>query len=253
MPRLSSVALAESGLVWHADGLASPVTAVRATGHAALDAQLPGGGWPVGDMVEILQVQSGQNEWRLLLPSLATSKPGPVVLVGAPHMPFGPGLSAQGLALERLLWVSTIEPAARMWACEQALRCTEVVAVLAWLPQARTEQLRRLQMVASKHAKLLFVMRPAHARSESSPAALRLLVSLQAGNDNMQLEILKRRGPPSVQPLYLPTRNTRMAALLARNQGRVRNTRAQSLAGATKVAGEVVGVGHALDRITSAS
>ncbi len=82
--------------VWRADELARPAGRVLATGHGLLDLQLPGGGWPVGAMVEILQAQSGQNEWRLLLPALRTSPAGPVVLVGAPHVPFGPGLAAQG-------------------------------------------------------------------------------------------------------------------------------------------------------------
>jgi protein ImuA len=40
------------------------------------------------------------------------------------------------------------DAAARVWACEQALRCAGVSAVLAWLPQVRPEQLRRLQMAA---------------------------------------------------------------------------------------------------------
>jgi hypothetical protein len=38
---------------------------------------------------------------RLLLPALARAPAGPVLLVGAPHMPFGPGLAAQGLAPAR--------------------------------------------------------------------------------------------------------------------------------------------------------
>ncbi|MFO1192109.1 MAG: translesion DNA synthesis-associated protein ImuA [Rhodoferax sp.] len=208
------------GAVWRADALARPAGAVLATGHAPLDAQLPGGGWPVGALVEILQAHSGQNEWRLLLPALARSPAGPVLLVGAPHPPFGPGLAAQGLAPERLLWITAAQPAARMWACEQALRCAEVSAVLAWLPQARAEQLRRLHMAASEHAKLLFVMRPARARAESSPAVLRLVVSLQADSDALQLEIFKRRGPPALQPLQVPARHGRLAALLARSAGR---------------------------------
>ena len=220
MPRLSLAALAQNAVLWPADALASPIGAVLATGHAALDAQLPDGGWPVGAMVKILQAQSGQNEWRLLLSALAHAGPGPVVLIGAPHVPFGPGLAAQGLALERLSWVVTAEPASRMWACEQALRCTEVVAVLAWLPQAGSEQLRRLNVAAAEHAKLLFIVRPAQVQTESSPAPLRLLVSLQPGNDAVQLEILKRRGPPLTQPVRLAARNGRLAALLSRNQGR---------------------------------
>jgi len=202
--------------VWRADELARPVDAVVATGHAALDAQLPAGGWPVGALVEVLQAQNNLNEWRLLLPALARCT-GPVLLVGAPHRPFGPGLAAQGLDPQRLLCVTTQTTAQRLWACEQALRCADVTAVLAWLPQAgsgpvRPEQLRRLQMAASTHSKLLFVMRPLAAREESSPAALRVLVN---GHDRLALHILKRRGPPLEQPLCLPARAARLAALLA--------------------------------------
>lgn len=210
--------------VWRADELARPVDAVVATGHAALDAQLPAGGWPVGALVEVLQSKNNLNEWRLLLPALARCS-GPVLLVGAPHQPFGPGLAAQGLDPRRLLCVTAQTTAQRLWACEQALRCADVTAVLAWLPQAgsgqvRPEQLRRLQMAASTHSKLLFVMRPLAAREESSPATLRVLVSGQEngqvnGQDRLALHILKRRGPPLEQPLSLPARAARLAALLA--------------------------------------
>ena len=58
------------GAVWRADELARNVGATRPTGHAALDAVLPGGGWPVGALVEVLQPQAGQGEWRLLAPAL---------------------------------------------------------------------------------------------------------------------------------------------------------------------------------------
>ena len=220
MSSFSSLVVAENAAVWRAGELASPVAAVLATGHAALDAELPGGGWPVGALVEILQTQSGQGEWRLLLPALARCGPGPVVLVGAPQMPFGPGLSAQGLAAERLLWITTAEPASRLWACEQALRCTEVAAVLAWLPQARDDQLRRLHLAGASHGKLLFVMRPAPARVQSSPAALRLLVTLRPDDDGLCLEILKRRGPAAARVLQIAARQGRLAALLARKPGR---------------------------------
>ncbi|MDO9196780.1 translesion DNA synthesis-associated protein ImuA [Rhodoferax sp.] len=206
--------------VWRADELGCAAGATVASGHAALDAQLPGGGWPVGAINEILQAQSGQNEWRLLLPALRRAAPGPVVLVGAPHVPFGPGLCAQGFEAQRLLWIRAGAPAARLWASEQALRCSEVAAVLAWLPQVRAEQLRRLQMAAQEHRKLLFVMRPAQAIAESSPAVLRLLVASPlaeegAPGDALQLHILKRRGPPLTQALALPARSARLGALLA--------------------------------------
>ena len=249
------VPVAAPGAVWRADELARPAGAVLATGHALLDAQLPGSGWPVGALVEILQAQSGQNEWRLLLPALARVPAGPVVLVGAPHMPFGPGLSAQGLATERLLWITVAQPASRMWACEQALRCADVAAVLAWLPQARADQLRRLQMAASEHAKLLFVMRPARAQAESSPAVLRVSLALQADNDALHIEILKRRGPPTLKPLVMPARQGRMAALLARGGGRAGRDSVPEVS-AAMLPGMLPGLSmqeplHVLDRFTA--
>ncbi len=207
--------------VWRAHTLSQAVLAVLATGDAALDAQLPGGGWPVGALTEILQAPGVHSEWRLLLPALARSGPGPVVLVAPPHVPFAPSLAAQGLAAQRLLCVNAAAPVQRLWACEQALRCAEVSAVLAWLPQARSDPLRRLQMAAAEHRKLLFVMRPAACRDEASPAALRLY--LQAAGlganpgaaDALQVHLLKRRGPPLDQPLHLQARPARLTLLLA--------------------------------------
>jgi protein ImuA len=212
------------GTVWRADELARNTGATRATGHAALDAALPGGGWPVGALVEVLQPQAGQCEWRLLLPALVMrtqpgQPPGALVLVNPPHRPFVPGLAAQGLDAARLLVLQgpalASDAAARVWACEQALRCAGVAAVLAWLPQVRPEQLRRLQMAAQNFQQQLFVMRPLAAQQEASPAVLRLLLESDEGADALTLRLLKRRGPPLTTPLVLPARPERLQALLA--------------------------------------
>ena len=234
--------------VWRADALADSSGTVVATGSSVLDAQLPGGGWPMGAAIEILQAHAGRPpnhcEWRLLLPALtclARTTCGALVLVGAPHMPFCPGLAGQGLDVRRLLCINTAASASRLWATEQALRCADVAAVLAWLPQVRSDQLRRLQMAAAVHTKLLFVMRPAQAQSESSPAALRLLVAIQANSDALELHILKRRGPPLAQPLLLPARPARLAALLAIQSGLTRQPRQEDQVG--KI-GEVVQLGQ---------
>ena len=215
--------------VWRADQLGQSPARVLPAGHALLDAQLPGGGWPSAGLVELLQAQPVRHEWQLLLPALAAqvrAHRGPVALVGAPPapacqkpatvlMPFGPALAAQGLPPERLLWVQVAEPAARLWACEQVLRCAEVMAVLAWLPQARPDALRRLHLGAVEHGKPLFVFRPARARLESSAAPLRLLLD---GVDALQVQVLKRRGPPLEQTVRLSARAPRLAALLAARQ-----------------------------------
>ena len=207
--------------VWHANAMAASPAHVLPTGDALLNAQLPGGGWPVGALTEILQNPGVHSEWRLLLPALARCGHGPVVLVGAPHLPFTPALAAQGLALHRLLWIAAQAAPQRLWATEQALRCAEVDAVLAWLPQARTDQLRRLQMAAAEHAKLLFVLRPAQAQHEASPAVLRLWVS-PTPLDALEVQVLKRRGPPLEQPLVLHARAARLTLLLAASHLRTR-------------------------------
>lgn len=204
--------------IWRVQDLAAEAAAIP-TGHATLDAQLPGGGWPAGGMVELLQARAGQHVWQLLLPALAGAvrqQAGPVVLVGAPFEPFGPGLAAQGLPGERLLCVRAARPAARLWAAEQALRCAEVAAVLAWLPRAASADLRRLHMAAQAQGRLLFVMRELAVRSDASPARLRLLIE---GVDELRVHILKRRGPPLETPLVLPAHPARLAALLAARRG----------------------------------
>ncbi|MBS0316604.1 MAG: translesion DNA synthesis-associated protein ImuA [Proteobacteria bacterium] len=201
--------------VWRAAELGRADSAVLPTGHAALDAQLPGGGWPLGAMVELLQPRPGAHEWELLLPALARlarAQRGVIVLVGAPHLPFGPALAARGLPPERLLLVEAAAGAARLWACEQALRCADAAAVLAWLPQARSDALRRLHRAAQAGTGLFFVLRPAAVRHESSAAPLRLLLG---GTDALTIEIVKRRGPPLPAPLALSAQPAPLIALLA--------------------------------------
>jgi protein ImuA len=152
----------------------------------------------------------------LLLPALARSGSGPVVLVAPPHLPFAPALQAQGLQAQRLLWLGAPDGqgTAALWLSEQALRCAAVDAVLAWLPQVRPEQLRRLQWAAAEHHKLLFVLRPSAAQAQASPAVLRLLLDLDDGAA-LAVHILKRRGPPLTGPLHLAARPAALLRVLA--------------------------------------
>jgi protein ImuA len=203
--------------VWRGRELAQAQERTLSTGHAALDAELPGQGWPVGCLVEILQEQPQQHVWQLLAPALRSCGQEPVVLVEPPSEPFGPALRARGVPAQRLLWVQAPQPASRLWATEQALRCADVSAVLAWLPRARSEELRRLHLCAQQHDRFLVVFRGVEASGHSSPARLRLLV---AGSEQLEVRILKRRGPPLLQPLLLPALPARLAALLAARKAR---------------------------------
>ncbi len=259
LPSLDSFSLPARQGVWRGDELGGADAQVLASGHAALDAQLPGGGWPVGAMTEVLQAAPEAHVWQLLLPALARAveaRGGPVALIGAPREPFGPSLAAGGLPVEALLWIRSETPAARLWSCEQALRCADVAAVLAWLPQARVGELRRLQLAAAQHEGLLFVFRPETVAQSASPARLRLNVQA-AGEGQMDIHILKRRGPPLAAPLTLPARSERMTALLAASQWRRRQRLRQAgVAGPGAVVARIDThrkESHALDRIAVAA
>jgi protein ImuA len=210
--------------IWRADALARVDAHVLSSTYAALDAELPGGGWPAAGLTELLQPPrplGACHDFRLLLPTLLApgAAAGPLVLIGAPEglQPFAPALVAQGLPAARLLWVRAGDDKARLWACEQALRCADVPAVLAWLQRARADGLRRLHLAALDHGKPLFAFRPATAQAESSPAPLRLLVE---GGETLQVRVFKRRGPPMAQPVALAAHAPPLAALLALRQPR---------------------------------
>lgn len=240
---LSALALSS---VWRAHELARSDAAALDTGHAALNAVLPGGGWPQAGLTELLQPRPGCGEWGLLGPALARlgASSRITVLVAAPYVPFGPALSAARLAPSNLLWVQAASAAERLWAAEQALRCADVACVLLWLEQAQSAQLRRLHLAALEHGKPFFVLRPERAQHESSPAPLRLLLSWQDPQDGqgeqegqkgqkgqsgavppLWVRVLKRRGPPLEARLPLLAVSPGLQALLVASRAQARRRR----------------------------
>jgi protein ImuA len=179
------------------------------SGFAALDAELPGGGWPRRVLSELLLPHAGVGEIRLLAPVLvAAQQAGRLVMVFDPPAALSaPALARLGFDLDELLVVNTrsrvVPGSDSLWALEQALKSGHVGAVVAWLPpRLRAERLRRLQLAAHNHDGAAFVLREAAAAARPTASPLRL--ALQAGGvDRLQLRVLKRRGPPLEAPLQL--------------------------------------------------
>ncbi len=253
--------LAQYPAVWRASQIGGVARPVTTSGFSALDAQLPGGGWPHGVLTELLLPEPGVGELRLLAPALAAVTAGVAARAGgataarasgaaaaanpagnAPAdgrcvMLFDPpallnawALVQSGLASRHWLVVQgragqgragpagAIAPGAPrganrlapllpsadlLWALEQSLKSGHVGAVLAWLPlNLRADALRRLQLAAQSHDGPVFIFRDALARSQPSPAPLRLLLQ-PAGIDQLSVRLLKRRGPALAQPLRL--------------------------------------------------
>ncbi len=188
--------------VWRGGDIGQPPQRTVPSGWHALDRELPGHGWPCGALTEVLGAQPSVLEWRLLGPALAQVcvEGGSVLLVGAPVPPFLPGLRLLGIDPRHLVWVRARTPAERLWAVEQLLRTQGPGAILAWLPQALPEQLRRLHAHAQGAQALLFALRPQDARTQASPAPLRVQAAPGDGW-TLHVDVFKRRGPAQSAPV----------------------------------------------------
>jgi hypothetical protein len=165
----------------------------RSTGHELLDARLPGGGWPVGALIEITPACEGLGELRLTLPALkAWCQEGHnVAFVQPPHTPYAPALARFGLSLSSLLWVAAGRDEDARWAAEQLLR-EGAAAVLLWSAAQEDRALRRLQLAAEAGKSCVFLYRPPAMPNHASPAAVR--IGLSAADDGVCVDIVKARG-----------------------------------------------------------
>ena len=195
--------------LWLGHQLGRHADAAVASGFPALDAQLPGGGWPRRVLTELLLAHPGVGEIRLLAPSLAAVQQSDrlVMLFDPPAALSAAALAGLGLDVVQLLIINTrarlIPGSDSLWALEQALKSGHVGAVLAWLPpRLRAERLRRLQLAAHAHDGPAFVLRELAMAQRPSAAPLRLALR-PAGADVLGLRVLKRRGPPLEAPLQL--------------------------------------------------
>ena len=183
-----------------------------ATGYAALDKHLPGGGWPPDALTEVLTTRYGIGELRLLMPALAQlsneaprqdfTEPGWIAWVAPPFQPYPPALQQCGIDLSRMLIVRPKESSEILWSAEQALSSGTCAAVLLWPETLDDQGSRRLQLAAEKGRSWAVAFRPLAARRQPSAAALRL--ELQSGAQGMRVHILKSRGgSPAVIPKLL--------------------------------------------------
>ncbi|EJL06918.1 translesion DNA synthesis-associated protein ImuA [Pseudomonas chlororaphis] len=182
--------LFNAGRVWKGRPTA-PAASPQPTGHAMLDAALPGGGWPEAALTEILIAAQGVGELQLLWPTLARlSAAGErIVLVAPPHVPYPQAWQNAGVDLRQLAVIQAGERDA-LWATEQCLRSGSCGAVLCWPQQADDRALRRLQVAAETGQTLAFAYRSLKDAINPSPAALRLAVEARPA----QLRVLKCRG-----------------------------------------------------------
>jgi hypothetical protein len=226
VPRLEAAGAASLAQVWRGNEWAQAGTTAAdcaPTGFAALDQELPGQGWPRGQLVELLVENPGVGELGLLLPALAgaartgrscvwvlpcKSGTGPAAEAATGQtLPYAPVLVEAGLDLAQQIFVKPLTARESSWALEQSLRTAHLGALIGWLPDtsgpsdADFRSLRRLHLLAQRHRSLVFVLRSARHAHAPSPAALRLRLHNDGGH--LQVQILKRRGRPLLEPVAL--------------------------------------------------
>lgn len=236
MPHDNKTALEElHPSIWRASQLARSSSRCIDSGHPVLASQLPGGGWPTGELTELLVSAPGLGEIRFLGPALAAVAPRGIMLVQPPHPPQAIAFAALGVAPSQLTWVRPTKTADALWSCEQILKSNSVGCVLFWAAHCRNDNLRRLHLAAQSSSSLFFLLRPLQSAQDSSPAPLRL--SLRPARDGIEIGFVKRRGPRGKPPCFCRSPHLASSSALPRPVGcqrQNRSSRRRALGKATR-------------------
>lgn len=189
--------------VWRASELARSRLPSIPTGHSDFDDELPDEGWPRSVLVELLLQQPGIGELQLLKPVLSKlSEHRSIALVKPPYIPHAMAAMSWGVDPSRLVWIETESTAEALWTTEELLKSRGFGAVLLWQHTTRNEHLRRLHLAAQGTETWFWMLRPLACAHEPSPAPLRL--ALRPANGGTSVEIIKRKGPASDEPFFIP-------------------------------------------------
>ena len=193
--------------VWRASSMEQDPQRGIPTGHQVLDQYLPGKGWPIGGLTEILHDKPGIGEFRLLAPALSHLSQQQnrwLLWIAPPYIPYAPALARAGIDLTRVLIVNPESAIDTLWVLEKALASQSCSAVMAWPKKLSNKQLRRLQIASKEGHCLGLLYRPTSVSQHPSPAELRLQIfshrysqaEASPFNDHsvLQVQVLKRKG-----------------------------------------------------------
>lgn len=186
--------------LWRASGQPDARHLAVPSGYSALDARLPGGGWPFPALIELLVPEVGVGELDLLIPMLREiSRPVPsataghadrtIALLNPPFLPYAPALEERGLDPTRVMVTTPLARLETLWAMEQALRSGACAAVLGWVEQAGMQTLRRLKLAAHAGNCIGVLFRSIRCRAQPSPAHLRAVLGMDGGE--LSIELIK--------------------------------------------------------------
>ena len=194
--------------IWSGNQSTITTRAVVPTGFDELDQCLPGGGWPLGAITEILVKGINYSPLWLIAPALSVlSKQARwQTWIAPPHIPFAPALNDNGIELSRMLLVRPSRQQDALWAAEESLRSGGCSVVLFWTQHLGRIPLHRLQLAAERSKTWMIYFCTGRTVDSHTSAALR--IQCQPNPDGIQLNILKCRGGCSVNNLTLLRRTS---------------------------------------------
>jgi len=202
--------LLRRGDVWRGHSRAFISRDVVSSGLAHCDKALLNNGWPTGSLIELCLGQqqqkssphapgvASQGEWQLFTPVIKTvcqqQDDNYVILLNPPALPFAPALIQEDIPLNQLLVVKTRKKQDFIASFTELTRSPHCGVLLAWQPKQALSytELRKCQLSCSEGSGLYFLLRSPQAKNQSSPASLRLDLSL--GDACLEVEIFKQRG-----------------------------------------------------------
>jgi cell division inhibitor SulA len=155
---------------------------VTASGIAALDELLPGGGWPKRGLAEIILPDTYSNPLSLLLPALVRlSRQGRWIAMVNPGYPARSGLLKENaINPDRVLQVNPHPGRSALWTAESLLYSGDCSVVMAW-PGCNTELMgKRLQKAAVRGRALGILFRYEGPGTQPSGIETRLKLDVDA-------------------------------------------------------------------------
>jgi protein ImuA len=164
-------------------------TQITSTGASALDRCLPYRGLRRGSLVEYL----GTGVSLAFAAAQAACQDHPLVVVDRRQEFYPAGWQ---ISLSETVLVRPATEADELWACDQALRCPGVGAVVVKCGQLNQRDFRRLQLASEMGGTLGLLVRPAKVRGQPTWADVQWLIEPQPSRDRWRLrvELLRCRG-----------------------------------------------------------
>ncbi len=168
-----------------------PLHSTVSSGCAGIDALLPDRGFSRGSLTEWFSSRPGSGTTILAMQAAYQSceQGGTVVVVDWNQCFYPPAVAACQLDVSNIVVVQVTQEADELWAVDQALRCQDVAAVVAWPRRIDDRMFRRWQLAAEHSGVMGLFVRPVAALPERSWAQTRLLVTPQRARSGWHLSV----------------------------------------------------------------